>query len=294
MLDLKNLFKKYRVSYVERGPNCSAGHVNIKCVWCGNADKSYHLGINLLTGQHFCFRNPSHVGNYIDNVLRKLHIPQSEFVNKKFLPNLTESHISDGRDYSLYRHFQPAVDSEEAQAYLSNRHFNRPMDIATEFDLKVDTVGHWAGRLIIPLTIGWIGRAMRPHLQLRYDAFTNTDGFFYHSNNKNTSVAIFEGALDAMRVFSVYSQFDVIGKCGNRLSAGLLLKLKEKNYRSIYNGPDGTVPYIQRYQETQTLKSYNPMAEVRVITMPKDQKDFCEMTESEARSWLKQQCVQNV
>jgi len=50
------------IEYVERGSNVAKGHVNIHCPWCGSADPSHHLGIELSTGYWGCWRNAQHRG----------------------------------------------------------------------------------------------------------------------------------------------------------------------------------------------------------------------------------------
>lgn len=50
------------IEYVERGSNVAKGHVNIHCPWCGAADPSHHLGLELSTGYWGCWRNQQHRG----------------------------------------------------------------------------------------------------------------------------------------------------------------------------------------------------------------------------------------
>lgn len=50
------------IEYIERGSNVAKGHVNIHCPWCGAADPSHHLGIQLSTGYWGCWRNSQHRG----------------------------------------------------------------------------------------------------------------------------------------------------------------------------------------------------------------------------------------
>lgn len=50
------------IEYIERGSNVAKGHVNIHCPWCGAADPSHHLGIELSSGYWGCWRNAQHRG----------------------------------------------------------------------------------------------------------------------------------------------------------------------------------------------------------------------------------------
>lgn len=290
MLQLRKVFDKYRVVWRDRGPNTSRGNITISCPWCNKTaspDRGEHLGIYEETGQYYCLRNPRHKGHSVLWVFRALHIPDSEYKGDKFAGVVKTEAID--KDYSAFQYFLPAEESREALDYLSSRLFSDPVGVCQKFKLKVAENGKWAGRLVIPLTIGWTGRAMRDHIEPRYLAHTNENGFFfYSSNNKNTSVIILEGAIDGMRVGTVSSQFDTIGKCGNRISPALLFYIRSRRYFSIYNSPDGDVPYLQHQEDTRTLRSYCTWADVVKAEMPENIKDYGQMREHEARRWVGQ------
>jgi hypothetical protein len=55
--DWMTLLREQRIHYVTSGPNVKRGEVNIKCPWCGSADPSQHMGLNLETGWYSCWRN---------------------------------------------------------------------------------------------------------------------------------------------------------------------------------------------------------------------------------------------
>lgn len=57
VFDWRRLFAEQRVAYIERGANVKRGEINIRCPWCGNADPSHHMGINLENGWYSCWRN---------------------------------------------------------------------------------------------------------------------------------------------------------------------------------------------------------------------------------------------
>lgn len=50
------------IEYVERGPNVKRGEINIRCPFCGTADPSHHMGLNLTSGFWACWRNQNHRG----------------------------------------------------------------------------------------------------------------------------------------------------------------------------------------------------------------------------------------
>lgn len=284
MKDLKKFLDRHRIPWKDTGPNTNRHNTNIACPFCGN-DPSYHLAISNDADEYFCFRNPKHAGTNLGRIFHALKIPSSEWRDYKFTAP-ERVYVPDGKDYSEFRYFLPAEESPEAIDYLYERLFERPLEICQQFNLKVSKEGHWAGRLIIPLTVGWTGRAMRPHLTLRYDAYTSQDGYFKYSHG-STSAIILEGAIDCMRVSSVSSQLDTVGKCGNRLSPALLDYLKSKNYITIYNSPDSTVPFLQYFEETKILRSYCTKSRVVRTEMPEgEEKDYGGCSETITRRIL--------
>lgn len=282
-MDLRKLFDTHRVRWKDRGANCAKGHINIPCPFCKN-DPSYHLSINEETLEYYCFRNPKHCGRNPSWLFHCLHIDKNAYsaLNLKEAPR---TWVPDTRNYEGLGYFDSAEDSEEVLKYLESRLFSTPLEICKQFNLKVSKEGEWAGRLIIPLTVGWTGRSMRSHINLRYKAHTSEDGFFLYRHN-TSSIIILEGAIDAMRVASVTNQFDVAAKCGNRLSPALLSYLKDSNYLSIWNCPDGTVPFSQHNFETATLRSYCTQSDVNWLKMNEGVKDFGETDETSARQML--------
>jgi len=284
MLDLRKFFDRNKIPWRDTGPNTSRNNLNISCPLCKD-DPSFHLAISLNASEYYCFRNPKHAGNNLGRIFYALRIPQSEWKDYKFV-STERIYTPDNKDYSDWKYFTPASESNEALDYLHSRLFERPIEVCKQFNLRVCKEGRWAGKLIIPLTVGWVGRAMRPHLPLRYDAHTSMDGFFKYSHNA-TSAIIIEGAIDGMRIASVSSQFDVVGKCGNRLSPALLDYLKTKNYVTIYNSPDGTVPFLQYFEETKILRSYCIKSRVVRPEWREEEKDYGALTESATRAALR-------
>jgi len=286
MLDIRALLQKYQIEFVDRGPNTSKGHVNIRCPWCGGLDKSHHLAVREDTGQYYCYRQPNHRGNIVAYLLAKLGIPYQEYVGQK--PKVSESYyVEEEKDYSAAKYFEPAEENARALDYLRERLFTNPAATCKQFNLKVSKQGEWAARLIIPLTMGWTGRAMRPDLEPRYKAYTSSSGFFYYQHGSD-SVIIVEGAIDAMKIAIASSQFDVIAKCRMESSLAIIAFITAKNYQSIYNAPDGNVPFSTAFTEYKTLKShfYSLGSKVNWLKMPTGIKDFGQLVESDVRKLL--------
>jgi len=285
MLDLRKLFDKYRIQWRDKGPNCSRGHINIACPFCGPQDRSFHMSISEEGMGFYCFRNPSHAGRNVANVLWKLKIPAKEFADQKVKSSAPREYL-DTRSYAAFAYFKDAAENEEAFEYLKKRNFTNPAEASKKFNLKIDEVGKWAGRLIIPLTVGWTGRAMRDYLEPRYLTHSNEDGYFQYLHGSST-VVLLEGGIDAMRIATVTTQLDLIGKCGNKLSAALLVHLRKTGYRTIINCPDGDVSFEQYEKETSLLKSYCTQANVKLFHFPECIKDWGQLTESEARRLIR-------
>lgn len=72
-IDWAGVLREHRVPYVESGPNVKRGELAIKCPFCGSADPSHHMGLNLETGWWSCWRNRAqHSGKSPVRLLMKL------------------------------------------------------------------------------------------------------------------------------------------------------------------------------------------------------------------------------
>lgn len=61
-VDWLQTFRDHGIPFVERGANVKRGNVNIQCPFCGAADPSHHMGVDLETGWWGCWRNNQHRG----------------------------------------------------------------------------------------------------------------------------------------------------------------------------------------------------------------------------------------
>lgn len=61
-MDWIKFLKKNKIDYVEKGPSTAKGNVYVKCVFCGEADQGFHLGISLSNKGWGCWKNTSHRG----------------------------------------------------------------------------------------------------------------------------------------------------------------------------------------------------------------------------------------
>lgn len=76
-LDWARLLTEHRVPYVSAGANVKRGEINIRCPFCGTADPSHHMGLELETGWWSCWRNRAqHSGKSpIRLIMKLLRVP---------------------------------------------------------------------------------------------------------------------------------------------------------------------------------------------------------------------------
>ena len=190
-MDWRSLLDRQRVPYIERGPNVKRGEINIRCPWCGTADPSHHLGLNLESGFYSCWRNrQGHSGKSPLRLLMKLlHV---SYEAARELAGLGEAYVDPegftamaarlmGREVSaapptaqqslVYpRDFKQIDDHGRTRRwfdYVHGRGFDRAdvIDVCDYYDLQAAVDGDFTDRLIIPYTIdlqlvAWTGRAI--------------------------------------------------------------------------------------------------------------------------------------
>jgi len=73
--DFKAFCDAKNIPYVTSGKNVSIGNFNIQCPFCGHADPSEHMGIEVATGYWGCWRESKHRGKSPQRlIMRLLHI----------------------------------------------------------------------------------------------------------------------------------------------------------------------------------------------------------------------------
>jgi len=292
MINIRQLFQKYKIPWIDHGPNVGKHNINVACPFCGSSDRSYHMAIQEELGYWYCFRNPRHKGQNVAVLLRKLNIPSNEYKGLE-LKEEGAADYEDHRNYVAWNYFEPAEESQEALDYLESRLFSDPVSICRTFNLRISRQGQWAKRILIPLTIGWTGRSVRKYIEPKYLSYTNADGFFFYSN-RSSSVVLMEGPIDCIKFGASTTQFDIIGKCGKRLSPALLVKLREQGYYSIHHIPDSDVPFSQYHGDKKIISSYCTFADISNVTLPVEKKDVGEMQESEVRLWIRDKMSQSL
>lgn len=202
VMQWERFFQENRIEYVTRGKNVSRGEINIRCPWCGSADPSHHMGVNLETGWWSCWRNrQQHSGKSpLRLIIRLLGV---SYAHACKLAGIGDDYIDpDGFDAVAARLLSKHKDEPEAAAerrflawprdmvpitdelrtrrhwnYLFNRGFNavyRGMEdvdrLVKEYDLRATTASdlwQWKDRVVIPFyqdedLVTWTARAIGP------------------------------------------------------------------------------------------------------------------------------------
>lgn len=197
--DWPDLLRREGIAFVERGANVKRGEINIRCPFCGNADPSYHMGLNLESGWWSCWRNRSgHSGKSPLRLLMKLlEVP---YWQARKLAGLGDDYVDpEGFDAAAARYLRGAATARPGEVrreflahdkyavpitdrmatrsawnYLWNRGFEEH-DIGRlieTYDLRTARDGHYASRVIMPYfldgkMVAWTARAIGPS-EIRY------------------------------------------------------------------------------------------------------------------------------
>lgn len=196
-LDWERVLTEQRIPYITNGPNVKRGELAIQCPFCGSADPSKHMGLNLDTGWWSCWRNRAqHSGKSpLRLLIRLLGVP---YERAREIAGLSEGYIdpegfdaavarimgrlkNEGRPEQIRRRVLRFEDSfEEITSpsrvrtkrywdYLAGRGFDLYEDdvknLGREYNLRVTTGGYWGSRIIIPYyqdgdLVTWTGRAI--------------------------------------------------------------------------------------------------------------------------------------
>jgi hypothetical protein len=186
-MDIIELLDNRGVPYLTSGKNVKRGCVNIKCPFCGEADTSFHLGIELATGKWACWRNVDHRGRSLPRLLQKLLGCSYEAAQELIAGHTEFSSVADRlqpkaqqqattkekltkerglvyladvppKDMPLYKRFWD---------YLHKRgfDFNDAMPAAIGYGLQCALTGRFKNRIIFPVvieqeTVGYTGRCI--------------------------------------------------------------------------------------------------------------------------------------
>lgn len=198
-IDWRRLLTEQRIPYIETGANVKRGEIAIQCPFCGSADPSKHMGLNLETGWWSCWRNRAqHSGKSpLRLLMRLLRVP---YGRARELAGLGDDYVDpegfdalaarlmgrtpdirpeqmERRFLTLDREFIPITDGMRTRRhwnYLYKRGFtgrsNAGVDVdvlCSLYDLRAGMSGPWANRIVIPYymdgkLVTWTARAITP------------------------------------------------------------------------------------------------------------------------------------
>lgn len=233
----RELLDDQRVSFIDRGPNVKRGEINIKCPFCGSADPSFHMGLNLDTGFWACWRNASHRGKSPLRLIMAL--AQVPYWKAREIAGLSQDFVDpEGFDAVAARilgkhgilaneplpekrflrpggEFEPVTYGQRHMRYLEDtRGFGTwAFDACHFYDLMMARSGDWRDRVIIPYyldgaLVTWTARAIAK-ARIRYKDLSIDESLvppkqtlFNHDAIITGGVAlvVVEGPIDAIKI----------------------------------------------------------------------------------------------
>lgn len=196
-LDWRGLLTQHGVRFIERGPNVKRGEINIRCPFCGAADPSHHMGLNLESGFWACWRNSTHRGKSpVRLIARLLDLPYwkarrlAGFEDREVDPDGFDAVAARllGRDSGmptehLHRRFLRYPDEFKELAAAPDPYWCYLRDtrafgegatraLGRDYDLRYVVRGPYRGRIILPYfadgdLVAWTARAIGPS-EIRY------------------------------------------------------------------------------------------------------------------------------
>lgn len=293
MADVKKILNDYSIEFVESGSNVAKGNVNVKCPWCGEADKSQHLGINLKSGMWGCWRSAQHRGRALSKLLSRLTgltlsearrvcgegvdraIQLGEFDNAIQTISEGENVATDvrlarkcGFDEYMHKLTGRKRSQKRAVQYLHRSRGFPLKDIralARRYDLHFAIKGDYAERIVVPVYEGgvlqtYLGRSIYEEAGLRYRALESE-----HSVKQvKDCIYNFDNALKGGRtLYFVEGAFDVFKvdfynyKRGVRAIGLFNMNIEESQAELIYDLKDEFEEFVfllDRGQIAESLK----------------------------------------
>jgi len=196
--DWLTFLQSHRVAFVDSGPNISRGHIGVQCPFCGAADPSQHMSINLGHGGWQCWRHNQHRGRKPARLIQALlNCSWGEalrLAGERAAPNLDDDSNFGDKIRALVGAAQPEEKPvhkltfmpemhkiTEAGAgarflrYIEQRGYSRSeaLDLCDTYGLRYATRGPFKDRVIVPIFMedglaNWTARAISKTSTLRY------------------------------------------------------------------------------------------------------------------------------
>lgn len=200
--DWERFFDQHGIEYVRSGPNVGRGELGIRCPFCGAADKSQHMSVNLEGRGWFC-RRRQHSGHSPVGLVRALlgcsFEEAKRVVGDPVLPAVAGllGRVRDMlarpdeapapaelREPPEFRALSDKPSCRPFLRYLVDRGFRRDFLLrdTEELDLCYAVRGPFGGRVIFLVRdegrlVTWTGRTISGRQRRRYDALTTAPEF---------------------------------------------------------------------------------------------------------------------
>lgn len=195
-MDWPELFDQYGIEYATSGPNVGRGRIAVKCPFCGDADPSQHMSVDLAGQGWRCWRNHDHRGRSPVGLIRALLRCSAEEARRLAgigpavrsagladrIRGLLEPVDAEGAPPSLLREpteFRKFTDLPSARPflrYLEGRGFPRQFVLApADLGLRYAVRGGFGGRVVFLVhdlgnLVTWTGRTISRRQPQRYKA----------------------------------------------------------------------------------------------------------------------------
>lgn len=326
--DWRALLDKQRIHYIERGANVKRGEINIQCPWCGAADPSQHLGLNLTSGWYSCWRQrQGHSGKSPLRLLMRLL--RIDYRAARELAGLGEGYIDpEGFDALAARimgrlgvieptpevikqleldpAFIPIEDRPLTRRwfdYLWRRHFEQIEGLCERYMLHAD---RRSVRVIMPYSadgrlVTWTGRALGP-ARVRYLDLPRDDSLipaketlylFDHAAEGGDVLCVVEGPIDALKIDMYGHEYGMhaVALSTNSISREQLYMLEElaPKYREVLVMMDAKTEY--GFVDSMRLKEELATLgqHVSIAETPFGRSDPGELRPEEVRDWAQQE-----
>lgn len=234
VMDWESFLRERGMTYRSTGKNVKREHINIPCPFCGPADPSEHMGLELSTGAWGCWRDKNHRGRkpqrlivallrctwdeadqlvegFIEDVGIEELIKRAKALGTKVRNHITE--LTAIKFLSNMKKIKREGTTSAAYRYLQKRGWEHPTDVATlsrRYRLRYAPYGDFGCRLIIPFLIekkivGWTGRAIGK-AELRYVSHPSSEVvkrllFNYDAAaDGGETLLVVEGPLDTLKM----------------------------------------------------------------------------------------------
>ncbi len=251
-MNIKKFLTDHKVYWTDEGHNVKRGNINVQCPFCGEADRSEHMGISLQKPHIYgCWRNKKHRGtNIVDLIVALTNYSWAEakaFVNadkpllegesaselvSKIFNKADEEPITGVEELQMPEEFKTVVHVSvyrKFHSYLHSRgyEFYEIKNLIEHYDLRGCLRGDYAYRLIIPVYFenalsAWTGRVIGGKETLRYMDLSPDKSviplkeslldYDFLLNQGGRRLYIVEGAFDSFPIY-LWGGSDVEATC---------------------------------------------------------------------------------